>query len=80
MIEHDLDIALDFKVTLGSGVVMVFGEDAEVASKVLGLTLTKRHETPMAGLPYHAAPAYINRLLAAGWSTRQGLQAGQQQG
>ncbi len=45
----------------------VFSEDAVVASKVLGLTLTKRHETPMAGLPYHAAPAYINRLLAAGW-------------
>ncbi len=45
----------------------VFGEDAVVASKVLGLTLTKRHETPMAGLPYHAAPAYVNRLLAAGW-------------
>ena len=45
----------------------VFGEDAEIASKVLGLTLTKRHETPMAGLPYHAAPAYVNRLLAAGW-------------
>ena len=45
----------------------VFGEDAEVASRVLGLTLTKRHETPMAGLPHHAAPAYVNRLLAAGW-------------
>ena len=45
----------------------VFGEDAVMASKVIGLTLTKRHETPMAGLPYHAAPAYVNRLLAAGW-------------
>jgi len=45
----------------------VFSEDAVTASKILGLTLTKRHETPMAGLPYHAAPAYINRLLAAGW-------------
>jgi DNA mismatch repair protein MutS len=45
----------------------VFGEDAVVAAKVLGLTLTKRHETPMAGLPHHAAPAYVNRLLAAGW-------------
>jgi len=45
----------------------VFGEDAQVASRVLGLTLTKRHETPMAGLPHHAAPAYVNRLLAAGW-------------
>ncbi|MBM3826355.1 MAG: DNA mismatch repair protein MutS [Verrucomicrobia bacterium] len=45
----------------------VFGEDAEIASRTLGLTLTKRHQTPMAGLPYHAASAYVNRLLAAGW-------------
>ena len=45
----------------------VFGDDAVTASKVIGLTLTKRHETPMAGLPYHAAPNYVNRLLAAGW-------------
>ena len=45
----------------------VFGDDAVTASKVIGLTLTKRHETPMAGLPYHAAPNYLNRLLAAGW-------------
>jgi len=45
----------------------VFGEDAVIASKVLGLTLTKRHETPMAGLPHHAATTYVNRLLAAGW-------------
>lgn len=45
----------------------LFGADAEVAAKVLGLALTKRHETPMAGLPHHAAPAYVNRLLAAGW-------------
>jgi DNA mismatch repair protein MutS len=52
----------------------VFGEDAVVASKVLGLTLTKRHETPMAGLPYHAAPAYVNRLLAAGWKVAIGDQ------
>jgi len=44
----------------------VFGDDAVTASKVIGLTLTKRHETPMAGLPYHAAPNYVNRLLAAG--------------
>ena len=54
----------------------VFGEDAVVASKVLGLTLTKRHETPMAGLPYHAAPAYVNRLLAAGWKPESSVKAG----
>ena len=66
----------EFREKLSPGTVLffrlgdfyeVFGEDAVVASKVLGLTLTKRHETPMAGLPHHAAPAYVNRLLAAGW-------------
>lgn len=66
----------EFREKLAPGTVLlfrlgdfyeVFGEDAEIASKVLGLTLTKRHETPMAGLPHHAAPAYVNRLLAAGW-------------
>ena len=66
----------EFREKLAPGTVLlfrlgdfyeVFGEDAEIASRVLGLTLTKRHETPMAGLPHHAAPAYVNRLLAAGW-------------
>ena len=66
----------EFREKLAEGTILlfrlgdfyeVFGHDAEVAAKVLGLTLTKRHETPMAGLPHHAAPAYVNRLLAAGW-------------
>jgi DNA mismatch repair protein MutS len=66
----------EFREKLATGTILlfrlgdfyeVFGEDAVVAAKVLGLTLTKRHETPMAGLPHHAAPAYVNRLLAAGW-------------
>jgi DNA mismatch repair protein MutS len=66
----------EFREKLSAGTILlfrlgdfyeVFGDDAEVAAKVLGLTLTKRHETPMAGLPHHAAPAYVNRLLAAGW-------------
>ncbi|MFM7743978.1 MAG: DNA mismatch repair protein MutS, partial [Verrucomicrobiota bacterium] len=66
----------EFREKLAAGTVLlfrlgdfyeVFGEDAEIAAKVLGLTLTKRNETPMAGLPHHAAPAYVNRLLAAGW-------------
>jgi DNA mismatch repair protein MutS len=66
----------EFREKLAEGTILlfrlgdfyeVFGQDAEIAAKVLGLTLTKRHETPMAGLPHHAAPAYVNRLLAAGW-------------
>ena len=44
----------------------MFFEDAEIASRICGLTLTKRQETPMAGLPHHAADNYVNKLLAAG--------------
>ena len=44
----------------------MFFEDAVIASRLLGLTLTKRQEHPMAGLPYHAADNYVTKLLAAG--------------
>ena len=44
----------------------LFFEDAVIASKLLGLTLTKRIDHPMAGMPYHAADTYIGKLLAAG--------------
>ena len=44
----------------------LFFEDAVVASRLLGLTLTHRQEHPMAGLPHHAADAYVAKLLAAG--------------
>jgi DNA mismatch repair protein MutS len=44
----------------------MFHEDAATASKLCGLTLTKRGETPMAGIPHHAADNYITKLLAAG--------------
>lgn len=49
----------------------MFGEDALLCSRVLGLTLTSRNkgkpdEIPMAGVPHHAAPGYIGRLLAGG--------------
>jgi DNA mismatch repair protein MutS len=44
----------------------LFFDDAIVASRVLGLTLTKRQDHPMAGLPHHAADTYIAKLLAAG--------------
>ncbi|MDX2188115.1 MAG: DNA mismatch repair protein MutS [Opitutaceae bacterium] len=44
----------------------LFFEDAEIAAPLLGLTLTKRMDHPMAGLPFHAAETYINKLLAAG--------------
>jgi DNA mismatch repair protein MutS len=50
----------------------MFHDDAVVASRVLGLTLTTRDKgkaqpVPMAGVPWHAADGYIARLLRAGY-------------
>jgi DNA mismatch repair protein MutS len=52
----------------------MFNEDAKTASKELELTLTSRdrsrppeERTPMCGVPYHAAEAYISRLIAKGY-------------
>ena len=44
----------------------LFNRDAEEGASLLGITLTKRHKYPMAGIPFHAAEAYIGKLLAAG--------------
>src|SRR5262249_46314621 len=45
----------------------LFGDDAEVAARVLGLTLTSRDKTvPMAGVPHHALENYLRKLLHAG--------------
>ncbi len=44
----------------------MFDGDAREASSLLDLTLTQRAGVPMCGIPYHAAPSYISRLLAAG--------------
>jgi DNA mismatch repair protein MutS len=44
----------------------LFFDDAVVASRLLGLTLTKRQDHPMAGLPAHAVDNYVSKLLAAG--------------
>ena len=48
----------------------VYGDDADVASKVLGITATKR--TPkslaVAGFPKHALDAYLPKLIRAGYS------------
>ncbi|MEX2115442.1 MAG: DNA mismatch repair protein MutS [Bacteroidota bacterium] len=48
-----------------------FDEDAKIASKVLGITLTKRGngaagEVPLAGFPYHALESFLPKLLKAG--------------
>ncbi len=44
----------------------MFQHDAKEASSILNLTLTQRNGIPMCGIPYHAAPSYISRLLTAG--------------
>ena len=49
----------------------MFLEDAEVASRVLDITLTSRNKNetakiPMCGVPYRAAQGYIARLIESG--------------
>ncbi|MFQ6610502.1 MAG: DNA mismatch repair protein MutS, partial [Fidelibacterota bacterium] len=48
-----------------------FEKDAQIASEVLGITLTKRANgaastVPLAGFPYHALDQYLHKLLRAG--------------
>ncbi len=46
----------------------MFHEDARLAHKVLGVTLTQRTEgVPMAGVPYHAVEGYLRRMIQAGY-------------
>lgn len=44
-----------------------FYEDAVLLSKELDLTLTKRQEVPMSGVPHHTAEAYIDKLVGKGY-------------
>jgi DNA mismatch repair protein MutS len=49
----------------------LFFEDAEVASRALGIVLTKRgkhrgQDIPMCGVPVHRADEYLHRLIAKG--------------
>jgi DNA mismatch repair protein MutS len=50
----------------------LFFEDAEKAAAALGIALTKRgkhsgQEIPMAGVPVHAAEAYLAKLIRCGF-------------
>jgi DNA mismatch repair protein MutS len=49
-----------------------FGEDALVASRVLGIALTsrdkKRDPTPLAGVPHHSVEGYLRKLVHHGYS------------
>ena len=44
----------------------MFFEDAQMGAQLLNVALTKRGVVPMCGIPFHAANAYIGRLLKAG--------------
>lgn len=44
-----------------------FEDDAVVLAKELDLVLTKRQETPMAGIPVHTCETYIDRLVGKGY-------------
>src|SRR5207248_2474536 len=44
----------------------LFFEDAKEAAHLLNVALTKRNGVPMCGVPYHAAPNYITKLITAG--------------
>ncbi len=75
MMRQYLQIKQKFKDTilffrLGDFYEMFF-DDAKIASKILGITLTSResgkgNKVPLAGIPYHAAESYISRLIKTG--------------
>lgn len=49
-----------------------FEEDAKIASRVLGITLTKRAngaagDVPLAGFPHHAIDSYLPKLVRSGY-------------
>jgi len=44
----------------------MFFEDAKTGAQLLNVALTRRGDVPMCGVPFHAANAYIGRLLKAG--------------
>ena len=44
-----------------------FYEDALILARELDLTLTKRQNIPMSGVPYHAAEGYIEKLVDKGY-------------
>ena len=49
-----------------------FGQDAVIASQVLGITLTKRNngsaaDNELAGFPHHAMDTYLHKLVKAGY-------------
>ncbi len=44
-----------------------FFDDAVIMARELELTLTKRQEIPMSGVPHHTSEAYIDKLVGKGY-------------
>ena len=48
-----------------------FGEDAIIASKILGIVLTSRNnggnDVELAGFPYHSLDVYLPKLVKGGY-------------
>jgi DNA mismatch repair protein MutS len=44
----------------------LFFQDAQVASPILNVALTKRNGIPMCGVPHHSAQGYIAKLITGG--------------
>ena len=71
MMQQYLDAKAQYKDTLllfrlGDFYEM-FGEDAKLTSKELGLTLTHRQSEPMCGFPHHAVDTYTQKLVNKGY-------------
>ncbi len=59
----------------------LFFEDAKIASKELGITLTKRgkyngQDIPMCGVPHHSSRSYLSRLIKSGYKVAVAEQLG----
>lgn len=44
----------------------IFGPDSVVVSRILNITLTKRADIQMCGVPYHSVQFYIGKMIRAG--------------
>ncbi len=70
---------VDQKAQVGDAILLfrmgdfyeLFWEDAETASRILGIALTARNKgenpIPLAGIPYHALDNYLRKLVDAGF-------------
>jgi len=56
----------------------MFDDDAKIASRILGLYLTKRQGVLMCGVPYHSAMSYISKLINNGYKVAICEQVGEE--